>query len=334
MHVYEQPLVNYLDDFLFVALLRAICQGQMEVFQELCNRLGIPLKIEKTVWPTGTIVFLGLLIDAVNQLVLLPREKIIEGLQLLEQMLSQKKTTVHQLQKLTGFLNFLGRAIVPGRAFTRRMYAYTKSDKLKKHHHVHINGELRSDMTTWREFLQHPSIFARPFLDYNSELIADEIFMLSDSAGRSDLSYGAICQESWMYGRWNSDFIKQKSPSIEYLELWALVAGVKTWIHRFKNQRVVLFCDNMSVVQMINNTTSSCRNCMVLIRMFVLETLVQNVRVFARHITSKNNFYCDALSRLELTRFWKLSNENNKKFELEPTNVPSDMWPISKIWIQ
>ena len=32
---------------------------------------------------------------------------------------AQRKITVLQLQKICGFLNFLGRAIIPGRAFTR-----------------------------------------------------------------------------------------------------------------------------------------------------------------------------------------------------------------------
>ena len=37
-------------------------------------------------------------------------------------MIEQKKCTVRQVQCLTGLLNFLNKAIVPGRAFTHRMY--------------------------------------------------------------------------------------------------------------------------------------------------------------------------------------------------------------------
>ena len=58
----------------------------------------------------------------------------------------------------------------------------------------------------------------------------------------------------------------------------------------------MLFCDNTSAVEMINNTTSSCQNCMVLIRILVLESLKSNVRVFAKYISSKANAYSDALS--------------------------------------
>ena len=58
------------------------------------------------------------------------------------------------MQKLCGYLNFLGRSLVPGRAFTRRLYAVT-ADRyrkdgtkivLKQHHHVHLSQENISDL--------------------------------------------------------------------------------------------------------------------------------------------------------------------------------------------
>ena len=157
--------------------------------------------------------------------------------------------------------------------------------------------------------------------------------MYSDAAKNPELGFGAICQDSWMYSKWDPSFIIDCNPSIEYLELWAVVAGVLTWIKRFKNQRIILFCDNMSAVEMINNTSSTCKNCMILIRLLVLESLKQNVRVFARHVSGKSNFYSDALSRIDLSRFWRLSYQNGKQFESNPTEIPAEIWPLSKIWL-
>ena len=66
-------------------------------------------------------VFRGFLIDTVSQLVMIPCEKIRKGIELIESALAAKKSkiTLKQLQKICGFLNFLGRAIVPGCTFTR-----------------------------------------------------------------------------------------------------------------------------------------------------------------------------------------------------------------------
>ena len=214
---------------------------------------------------------------------LLPKEKVEKGKQLLGEILSKKskKVTLHELQKFCGFRIFLGKAIIPGRAFMHRMYTYTTSNTLKSHHHVKVSGELRADMSMWWTFLHHPTILSRPLLDMSIELMAQMLDMYSDASKNSKLGFGATCASSWMFGQCEENFIELKNPIIEYLELFGLLAGFMQWGHRFRNQRIILFCDNQSVVEMVNNTTSSCRNCMVLIRLLVLESLVQNVRVFA-----------------------------------------------------
>ena len=78
---------------------------------------------------------------------------------------------------------------------------------------------------------------------------------------------------------------------------------------------------------MVNNTTSSCKNCMVLIRLLILKGLTQNVRIYAKYIRSKDNIESDLLSRLKIDAFLKLDD-----WDREPTPPPSKMWPIMKIW--
>ena len=140
----RKPVVNYLDDYLFVAMLASLCDKQIQIFLDLCKEIGFPVAFEKTFWSTITLVFLGLLLDTVNQMVMLLREKVLQGRAIVVKILNKKskKVTIKELQKLCGFLNFLGRAIVPGQAFTRRLYTYTKSSILKPHHHIRVNGEM------------------------------------------------------------------------------------------------------------------------------------------------------------------------------------------------
>ena len=131
-----------------------------------------------------------------------------------------------------------------------------------------------------------------------------------------------------MYGAWPKNFIDMCKPSIEYLELFALVATVENWIHRFKNKRIILFCDNQSVVAMVNNTTSSCPNCMILIRKLVLKGLVENVRIYAKYIKSEENTASDFLSRLKLEKFHQLRPD----WDTVQTPIPEEMWPVTKLW--
>ena len=326
-----QPNINYLDDFLFVALLKAFCNGQVNMFIHICGLIKFPVSLEKTHFACTRLVFLGLLIDTVAQLVLIPIGKIEKAQTLIESVLGKKskKITIGQLQKICSFLNFLGRCVVPGRAFTRCLYSYL-NDKLKPHHHIRITAEMRGDLEMWLEFVNHPTIYARPFADFSREIKAPEIQMYSDAAKRLGLGYGGVCQDSWMFGVWDDYFIKECDQSIEYLELYALTGMVLNWIHRYKNRRVTLFCDNQAVVQMVNNTSSSCKNCMVLIRMIVLKCLKENIRLYATYIKSKENTASDFLSRQKISKFLALK----QTWEAEPTPISGQLTPIMNIWIK
>ena len=118
-------------------------------------------------------------------------------------------------------------------------------------------------------------------------------------------------------------------PSIEYLELYAVTVAIMKWLKLFNNKRICLHCDNQSAVHMINNNSSSCKNCMVLLRLIVLEAMVQNVRITALHVGTKENGKADSLSRLDLARFWRISGYTMNR---SPSEIPEDIWPISKIW--
>ena len=131
-----------------------------------------------------------------------------------------------------------------------------------------------------------------------------------------------------MYSAWDQTLMKVIQPSIQYLELFAVTAAVLTWVHPFKNQKIRLFCDNKSVVGMINQSSSSCKNCMVLIRLITLKSLQHNVRVFAKHVKTSKNPVADALSRLRLHSFRRLAPHMKKG----PTKIPSEIWLVSKIW--
>ena len=329
----KKPNVNYLDDYLFAAALKALCDKQIQIFLDICEQVRFPVALEKTFWSETLMVFLGLLLDTSKQVVCIPMDKLAKAINWVEFFLNKKnkKATLREFQKLCGTLNFLCRCIVPGRAFLRRLYVKntTKEGKmLKAHHHIKITQEHRLDLLVWKEFLTHPDCFYRPFMESVS-WNADELDMYSDASGNYALGFGAFCGAEWTFGQWDKVFCLANKPSIEYLELFAVLVGVLNWIKLFKNRRIILFCDNESVVFMINKSTSSCKNCMILIRILTAESIMQNVRIFAKHVNTKNNGKADALSRLDFNRFWNLSGDSMNG---KPTGIPKAIWPMQKIW--
>ena len=102
----------------------------MNIFLEVCKIIGFQVALDKTFWGTTSLVFLELLLDSQRQLICIPKDKLEKANIQIDYVLNKnkKKITVHQLQKLCRFLNFLCRAIVPGRAFVRWLYVPIKPE--------------------------------------------------------------------------------------------------------------------------------------------------------------------------------------------------------------
>ena len=114
----HRAITNYLDDYLFLAATLWQCNELVTAFLMVCGKINFPVAFDKTCWGTLQLVFLGILLDGRCFRLCLPEEKRIKALHLLQRIVSKKKATVKELQKLTGTLNFLCRVIHPGRMFT------------------------------------------------------------------------------------------------------------------------------------------------------------------------------------------------------------------------
>ena len=179
----------------------------------------------------------------------------------------------------------------------------------------------------WKQFIDSPQVYCQPFIDFSTNLNVQQIDFYMDASGC--VGMGGVCGDKWMQANWDPQFLKLCEPSIEYLELYALMAACLRWLHNFANQRIILFCDNKSVVSMVNNTSSSCKQCMVLIRMLVLHSINVNTRVFATYVNTKLNTHTDLLSRGRVQKFKALFTHDPN-----PTPLPGCMWPVEKIWMK
>ena len=338
---------NYLDDFLFVAWTCWLCNWLVQEFAQLCQITGFPINFNKTEYASQIMVFLGILLNGIRLTLLIPEEKRLRAIDMLKYFLSKKKVTVKQLQVLCGFLNFLCRTVFPGRPFLRRMYAkysfaaqgryltglnQTRVNKIKPHHHVHLDEEFRLDCEVWLKFLDTGTInsVCRPMIDLQVVTSAVDLGFTSDASANPRLGYGVTLGDNWLSGCWDAAFILDKKPSIEYLELFALLAGILTWEYKLQNIRLLVHCDNQVVVAMINNLLSSCKNCMKLLRILTLNNLNINRRVFAVYISMKDNYLTDALSRGKIELFFKKATKTVNRFA---DKIDPAIWPMSKLWI-
>ena len=331
----KDRITNYLDDFLFIALLKLECDQMMDRFLRMCKEINCPVSEEKCEPASEMMVFLGILLNGVLHCLCIPEEKRLKAVNQLRLILSKKKATIKQIQSLTGLLNFLNRAIVPGRAFTRRMYNKLKltdknGRKLKQHHHVYLDKQFREDCAIWLQFLDECSrkqrILSRPFLDLDRFTTSEILDFYTNASGT--IAYRCFFDGLWTCGTWSEELLVME-PSIEFLELFALCAAILTWESHPKliNTRVIIYCDNQAVVNMVNNTSSSCMAYMQLIRLLIVNGLHFNRGLSVCYIKSGDNILADSLSRQKWKMFWKNAPAHTKA---TPDEVPDYLFPVEK----
>ena len=87
-------VIYILDDFLFIAPSKEICQGDLDNFLTSCQRIGIPIANEKTMGPDRALQSAGITLDTELMEVRLPEEKLDKYLSQLSYFCSRKRATV------------------------------------------------------------------------------------------------------------------------------------------------------------------------------------------------------------------------------------------------
>ena len=169
--------------------------------------------------PNHHIAILGLILDSIRQEIRLPPEKLQEILHLLDLWATCKNTMKRELLSLIGKLSFAARAVPAGRLFLRRLIMLSTT-VTQFHHHIHLTADVRANIEWWQTFLP-----TWRFIDPATSATAD-MDLFTDAAGH--LGCGAYLKGSWFHYTWDAH---QASYSIQWKELFAIVAAALTWGH-------------------------------------------------------------------------------------------------------
>lgn len=314
--------IHYIDDFLFGDRTFSECQHLLDAFLFECGKLGVPIAEEKTMGPSTCIQFLGLELDTVAMLVRIPESKVSEICEKIVLLLSMKKAQLHQIQSLIGSLNFACRAIIPGRAFSRRLTDLTIG-LTRPNHFVRINTGVKDDLRMWLQFFKNfngKCAFSDRFW-----LTCDQLQLFTDSAGGPSGGWGIYFEGSWSQGLWPSEWLDLGVGSdITFLEFFPVVLSIIIFGDRLKNRKLIVRSDNTAVVAILNSHTSKSQRVMSLVRVFVLRCLHLNLIVKGMHVCGRNNQIADALSRSQWSSFRRLA----PGADVERTPVPPSVWSL------
>ena len=301
--------LHYLDDFFFCASSTSeACREALEVAVPLCGELGLPIVLEKLVWPSTVVTFLGIEIDSVAQELRLPQAKLARIQATIRYWEGRRTASKRDLQSLIGLLNHAAAVVRPGRTFLRQLIDTMKTPK-RQFQQVRLNQRCRADIAWWALFLRSwNGIALFPNLSPGAVVVSD--------ASRS-WGCGAIARNShdWFQLRWPSSW---KPINIATKELFPVVVAAAIWGKHWSQSCVEFQSDNQAVVAALSNRSARDPQLMHLLRcLFFLEAHF-GFEHRAHHRPGKENLIADALSRGRITEFRSLFPQAAK----EPSPVP------------
>lgn len=290
---------NYLDDFITIGNDVNECSFNLTTMIDVCNSLGFELNPRKVTPPTPVIEFLGIVIDSVKMELRISQERLKETMDLLQVWSMKRRAKKRHLLSLIGKLTFISRVVKSGRSFLRRMID-TASSVRHLHHFVKLDADFKADLNWWRMYLR----------DWNGISIIKSLSIYSnfDLDLFTDASDTALA--GYYKGNWFVE-LADKSTSINFRELRAVVLAASTWGERWSGLRIRFYCDNQAAVHIINSGTSKSRQLMNLLRSLLYYAAKYQFEFRATYLSTHTNTIADALSRLDFYRFWRLAPSAN-----------------------
>lgn len=189
-------------------------------------------------------------------------------------------------------LNFACFAIVPGRAFLRRLIDLTCGIS-KPFYWVRLTKETRADLTMLLQFISQfngKSVFLAKEWDSS-----DFISLYTDASG--PIGFSAVLGEQWFAQQLSKELLHFQNA---IKELFPIVLALEIWGYQLQNKKILLLTDNMAIAQVINKQSSKDKSNMRLVRRLVLACLFHNIHFKAKHIEGKMSVTADRLSRFQL----------------------------------
>ena len=307
---------HILDDFIFIGPPNSVsCLQDLKQFITLAEELSIPVKHEKTCFPSTLITVHGIELDTVKWEARLPSDKVQKLQSSIADIYKCRSVTLQQFQLVIGLLNFACRVISPGRAFLRRLINLTIGIS-RPGHHIRLNAEARADLAAWHYFI---SSFNGVTMIINSNWISsDAIKLYTDAA--STQGFAAVFGSRWFNGRFPQIW---QSYNIAVLELYPIVAALELWGRYMANHSVLFLTDNKAVVDVINKQSAKNPHLMRLVRRLLVTALKFNVYFKYKHIPGKTNVIADKLSRFQEGAARQMA----PWLQMQPTKMPATLLP-------
>ena len=310
-------ILNYLDDLAGVET-KDKAWFAFYCLRQVLEKAGLIESKDKACIPSESMHFLGVLFNSDTMTMEVTSDRLIEIRLLIVYWLNKQKATLRELQSLIGKLNFVAACVRPGRIFINRLLNWLRSIyDIHPNMEIEIPDYVKMDLQWWDKFL----------LQYNGISI-----MLYDDWSKPD---GIFSTDSCLTGcggyfnglYFHTEFpedLKQKKLDIGLLELITVIVALKIWGRQFRGKRIVVYCDNQSVCQILNSGKSRSEEFQNGLREVCYLTAIHECELKTCHLSSNENRLADSLSR------WHLGEKFQEDFKLVTSQFDINECFVSK----
>ena len=311
-------IIHYLDDFLIIAPPEACPEGYSRKFATICERVGLTIKTSKN--EEGVVAsFAGIELDTKNMVIRLPKTKLEKARTTVQTATKATSLSLLELQKITGYLNFVGTVVPLGRTFLRRLYnMQLYFPEHGRHLRRRISTGAQKDLTWWLKILRMEP-------ERSIELRDRKVITLwSDASGAKGLGAFYVQGRQKQPGGPESQnqtqrdkfpepqrgaafsislprYITRTREHINTKEMRAVEQALLHWGRTWKHHRVVIHTDNRAVAHGIENRTIRGASMDVLRRCLLLAA-ENDLEIEVKWISTKENSLADALSCFDFNK--------------------------------
>ncbi|MCP4262038.1 MAG: hypothetical protein GY774_31735, partial [Planctomycetes bacterium] len=197
-----EHMSHILDDFMFFGPEGSLqCSQSLKKFFILADSLGLPVKKEKTVFPSTCVELHGLMVNTRTMTLSVPPDKVAKALSLIDELLPLRCVTLRRVQSLAGVLSFFTRALPSARCFIRRIFDLFKG-VTRPSHHVRLNAPAKADLRMWKVFLTQFN--GTNIISHLHWSVDPEFQLFSDASGRG---FSAIFGSNWFVGHFPTHWL-------------------------------------------------------------------------------------------------------------------------------
>ncbi|XP_045540797.1 uncharacterized protein LOC123722583 [Papilio machaon] len=287
-------ILVYLDDFFLVNQDAATLQKHIVVTISLLRSLGWEINTEKSVLtPRKALEFLGLIWDPWQNLKYLPDRLTTKIESLSANLLAKKKTTLLDLQKIIGMMNFACFVVKRGRLHYRALQALSNKmlacPRIKT---LPLPAQVILELIWWQRNCRTHSQLHIP---------APRHYLTTDA---SDLGWGAILDNQKLQGCWTHS---QQRLHCNQKEMLAILNVLNLRGKSLASKGLLIQSDNSSVIAYLRNEGGTKSVALTNLTKKVYQILdLYNIRISVYHIPGSYNCYADRLSRRQITPEWHL----------------------------